>query len=142
MFICLTRYRFGGTNGIEWFNEVWKFEVESSTWSLLDSIGYIPVPREGHSAALIDSKMYIFGGRSQDGTDLGDLAAYDLSQLRWYTFQNMGPAPSPRSGHGMCVWGKEIFVLAGESSSDEINESELSLVHVLDTRKIRYPTVE
>ena len=108
-------------------------------WSQLDCIGYIPAPREGHSAALVDDVMYIFGGRTEEGTDLGDLAAFRITSRRWYTFQNMGPSPSPRSGHSMTAHGKQIVVLAGEPSSAARDPSELSMVYVLNTAKIRYP---
>ena len=83
--------------------------------------------------------MYIFGGRTEEGTDLGDLAAFRITSRRWYTFQNMGPSPSPRSGHSMTAYGKQIVVLAGEPSSAPRDPGELSLVYVLDTSKIRYP---
>ena len=83
--------------------------------------------------------MYIFGGRTEEGTDLGDLAAFRITSRRWYTFQNMGPSPSPRSGHSMTAFGKLIVVLAGEPSSAPRDAGELSLVYVLDTAKIRYP---
>ena len=131
--------RFGGTNGMQWFNDVWTYDPRFNTWSQLDCIGYIPTPREGHSAALVNDVMYIFGGRTEEGTDLGDLAAFRITSRRWYTFQNMGPAPSPRSGHSMTAYGKQIVVLAGEPSSAPRDPSELSLVYVLDTVKIRYP---
>ena len=83
--------------------------------------------------------MYIFGGRTEEGTDLGDLAAFRITSRRWYTFQNMGPSPSPRSGHSMTSFGKQIVILAGEPSSTPRDPGELSLVYVLDTGKIRYP---
>ena len=83
--------------------------------------------------------MYVFGGRTEEGTDLGDLAAFRISSRRWYTFQNMGPSPSPRSGHSMSAYGKQIIVLAGEPSSAPRDPAELSMVYVLDTAKIRYP---
>ena len=124
---------------MQWFNDVWTYDPRFNTWSQLDCIGYIPAPREGHSAALVNDVMYIFGGRTEEGTDLGDLAAFRITSRRWYTFQNMGPAPSPRSGHSMTAYGKQIVVLAGEPSSAPRDPSELSLVYVLDTAKIRYP---
>ncbi|MCJ1390979.1 Negative regulator of mitotic exit [Xylographa bjoerkii] len=132
-------YLFGGTDGIQWFNDVWTYDPRSNSWTQLDCIGYIPQPREGHSAALVNDVMYIFGGRTQDGNDLGDLAAFRITSRRWYTFQNMGPSPSPRSGHSMTAYGQQIVVLAGEPSSAPSDPSELSLVYVLDTAKIRYP---
>ncbi|KAI8950455.1 hypothetical protein F4801DRAFT_347625 [Xylaria longipes] len=132
-------YLFGGTNGQLWFNDVWCYDPPTNTWTQLDCIGYIPSPREGHSAALIDDVMYIFGGRGKIGDDLGDLAAFRISSRRWYTFQNMGPTPSPRSGHSMTAVGKSIVVIGGEPSSDTNQVNDLSLVYVLDTTKIRYP---
>ena len=130
---------FGGTNGQQWFNDVWVYDPQTNTWAQQDCIGFIPAPREGHAAALVNDVMYIFGGRTEEGTDLGDLAAFRISSRRWYTFQNMGPSPSPRSGHSMTAHGKQIIVLAGEPSSAPRDTAELSMVYVLDTAKIRYP---
>src|SRR5882757_348069 len=108
---------FGGTNGTQWFNDVWTYNPATNSWTQQDCIGYIPAPREGHSAALVNDVMYIFGGRTEEGTDLGDLAAFRITSKRWYTFQNMGPSPSPRSGHSMTAYRDKIIVLAGEPSS-------------------------
>lgn len=83
--------------------------------------------------------MYVFGGRTEEGTDLGDLAAFRISLRRWYTFQNMGPSPSPRSGHSMTTVGKSVVVLGGEPSSTTASTNDLGLLYVLDTTKIRYP---
>jgi len=138
----LTYSRFGGTDGVHWFNDVWTYEPRSNTWTELDCIGYIPVAREGHSAALVNDTMYIFGGRTQEGTDLGDLAAFRISSRRWYMFQNMGQSPSPRSGHSMTAFGKHVIVLAGEPSKKITDRNELSLSYILDTSKIRYPPNE
>ncbi|KAI0018095.1 hypothetical protein F4780DRAFT_781658 [Xylariomycetidae sp. FL0641] len=132
-------YLFGGTNGYEWFNDVWCFDPMTRIWAQLDCIGYIPVPREGHAASLVDDVMYVFGGRTEEGADLGDLAAFRISSRRWYTFQNMGPSPSPRSGHTMTAVGKAIWVLGGEPSTAANAVNDLSMVYVLDTTKIRYP---
>ncbi|KAF2757426.1 hypothetical protein EJ05DRAFT_389232 [Pseudovirgaria hyperparasitica] len=132
-------YLFGGTDGNTWFNDVWTYDPRVNAWTELDCIGYIPTPREGHAAALVNDTMYVFGGRTKDGNDLGDLAAFRIPSRRWYMFQNMGPAPSPRSGHSMTAFGRHIVVLAGEPSSSPSNREELSCSYVLDTSKIRYP---
>ncbi|KAL4873355.1 hypothetical protein BDV12DRAFT_100908 [Aspergillus spectabilis] len=133
-------YLFGGTNGLEWFNDVWCYDPRPNSWSQLDCVGFIPTPREGHASALVNDVMYVFGGRTDEGIDLGDLAAFRISTRRWYSFQNMGPAPSPRSGHSMTAFGKHIIVLAGEPSSAPRDSVELSMAYMLDTSKIRYPT--
>ncbi|KTW30365.1 hypothetical protein T552_00838 [Pneumocystis carinii B80] len=130
-------YLFGGTNGNEWFNDVWVFDYKNLSWKEIACNGCIPQPREGHSAALVDDIIYIFGGRGLDGSDLGDLIAFKISTSRWYIFQNMGPSPSPRSGHVLTSFGQKIIVLGGEDSLNRIEDSSIS--YILDTSKIRYP---
>lgn len=131
-------FLFGGTNGTKWFNDVWSYDPDSG-WTEIDCVGFIPTPREGHASALVNDVMYVFGGRTDEGADLGDLSAFRISTRRWYSFQNMGPAPSPRSGHSMTAFGKQIIVLGGEPSMAPRNAEELSMSYVLDTSKIRYP---
>jgi hypothetical protein len=111
-----------------------QYDPQTDTWAQQDCVGFIPTPREGHSAALVNDVMYIFGGRTDEGTDL---AAFRISSRRWYTFQIMGPWPSPRSGHSITAHGKQIIVLAGEPSSAHGDTAELSIVYMLDTAKIR-----
>ncbi|KAK9855880.1 hypothetical protein MYU51_001529 [Penicillium brevicompactum] len=132
-------FLFGGTNGVQWFNDVWCYDHISNSWTEIDCVGFIPTPREGHASALVNDVMYVFGGRTDEGVDLGDLSAFRISTRRWYSFQNMGPAPSPRSGHSMTAFGKQIIVMAGEPSSGARDANELSMSYILDTSKIRYP---
>jgi hypothetical protein len=70
---------FGGTDGQYHYNDTWSFDINTRTWSELTCFGYIPSPREGHAAALVDGVVYIFGGRGPDGKDLEDLAAFKIS---------------------------------------------------------------
>ncbi|GAA5994562.1 uncharacterized protein JCM10292_002138 [Rhodotorula paludigena] len=133
---CL--YIFGGTDGQYHYNDTWQYDLASGQWTELACIGYIPVPREGHAATLVDDVMYVFGGRGVDGKDLEDLAAFKISNHRWFMFQNMGPAPSGRSGHAMATYGSKVIVLGGESYTST-RADDPSCIHVLDTTKIKYP---
>ena len=72
-------YLFGGTDGNYHYNDTWAFDFTTGGWTELSCIGYIPVPREGHAAAIVDDVMYIFGGRDVNGKDLGDLAAFRIT---------------------------------------------------------------
>lgn len=128
-------YVFGGTDGQYHYNDTWKLDVSTGTWKELDCIGYIPLPREGHAATLVDDVMYVLGGRGVDGKDLDDLAAFKISNQRWYMFQNMGPAPAGRSGHSMASWQGKVYVLGGESYTSA-RPDDPSIVHVLDTANL------
>lgn len=56
-------------------------------------------------------------------------------------FQNMGPSPSGRSGHAMAAFGRNIVVMGGDANDAFANRpSDPSLLHVLDTGKIKYPS--
>lgn len=54
-------------------------DIDTGEWTELSCIGYIPVPREGHAAAIVDDVIYTFGGRDVNGKDLGDLAAFRIT---------------------------------------------------------------
>jgi len=80
----LTRYSsgtisFGGTNSQHHYNDIWTYNTTSRTWAELHCIGFIPPPREGHSAALVDDIVYVYGGRGVDGKDVGDLGGFRIS---------------------------------------------------------------
>ena len=51
-------------------------------------------------------------------------------------FQNMGPAPSSRSGHAMASVGTRVFVLGGESMTTKSEDP--NMLHVLDTSTFTY----
>lgn len=55
---------------------------------------------------------------------------------RWFMFQNMGPAPTGRSGHAMATFQKKVLVIGGESYTSE-KADDPSCVHVLDTSEFR-----
>lgn len=137
-------YLFGGTDGKLWYSDTWCYDPQQNTWSLLECSGFIPAPCEGHSATIVGDIMYVFGGRSSQGKDLSTLSALKLTTRKWFTFQNLGPGPSPRSGHSMTAFGgHKILVMGGESpdvvSTEEESEDKNHTVFVLDTSRINYP---
>ncbi|KAG6854225.1 hypothetical protein C0991_009243 [Blastosporella zonata] len=136
--LLLTHHSFGGTDGQYHYNDTWAFDINTRQWAELHCIGFIPAPREGHAAAVIDDVIYVFGGRGVDGKDLNDLSAFKISNQRWYMFQNMGPAPSGRSGHAMASVNSKVYVLGGESFTP-VKGEDPTFVHILDTKHIKYP---
>lgn len=130
-------YIFGGRDSQIHHNDTWCFDTDTRQWTKLKCTGYMPSPREGHAAAFVSDIMYVFGGRGFDGSLLGDLVALNITQQRWYTFQDMGRSPNARWGHTMASVGTRVFVLGGESFAAG-QEEEQSVIHVLDTEFITY----
>ncbi|KAL7423305.1 hypothetical protein Q5752_002606 [Cryptotrichosporon argae] len=127
----------GGTDGKHHLNDTWSFDIATGVWDSLQCIGYLPTPRERHAVAIVDDTIYMFGGRDVLGKDLGDLAAFRISNQRWYMFQNMGPSPNAKSGHALCAANGKVFVLGGDGMYSARDDP--GIIHVLDTTKIKYP---
>jgi hypothetical protein len=125
-------------NETQTFNDVWCYDPHTNTWVQLGCTGSIPAPRYRHAAAIVDDVMYMFGGRSQVGAELGDLAGFHIPSRRWFISPKTGPWPSPRSGHSLTSWDKQDFLLGGEpiSSSATSEAEDLATVYVLDTTRI------
>jgi hypothetical protein len=73
------RTSFGGTDRQHHYNDTWSFDIDTETWSELACTGYIPEPREGHAAALVDDILYVFGGRDVNGKDLDDIVVLRIT---------------------------------------------------------------
>jgi hypothetical protein len=79
---------FGGKNEEnEKLNDVWAFNLTTLTWELYQAnvapTDAIPIPRSGHSAAIHQHFMVIFGGIFDVTKELDDMSMYDLEKRRW-----------------------------------------------------------
>lgn len=72
---------FGGTaNNIIYFNDVLFFDTENSRWHTPQTSGTIPTGRTKHTATLIGSKLYVFGG-GDSGSLNNELYCLDLGMF-------------------------------------------------------------
>ncbi|KAG6975009.1 hypothetical protein JG687_00000041 [Phytophthora cactorum] len=68
-----------------------------------------PSARMYHSAAVVGTRMVVFGGRASPAKPLGDLYAMDLKTKKWEKIVPQGVGPSPRWKHCSCA-GKVILL--------------------------------
>ena len=82
------------------------------TWNQPERSSTQPTPRNGHTAELINSKLFIFGGG--DKADLlGELWVYDVHAGSWSQPPTTGELPPPRSRHTSAVADKKMVIWGG-----------------------------
>nr|XP_060632885.1 host cell factor 2 [Anolis sagrei ordinatus] len=121
---------FGGMSGCR-LNDLWELDIESMTWSKLESKGTVPLPRSLHTASVIGNKMYVFGGwvpqnidenlSSQDGEwkCTGSFSYLNLDTKEWIGLisdcqeDKNNLLPGPRAGHCAVVVGTRLYIWSG-----------------------------
>uniref|UniRef100_A0A6B2L104 BTB domain-containing protein n=1 Tax=Arcella intermedia TaxID=1963864 RepID=A0A6B2L104_9EUKA len=93
---------FGGkSNGYS--SNLWSFDLENLSWSLLQTTGDVPAGRYGHTMVINEknTKVYLFGGYDNDLGLNNDLYELDITTMRWtYLKCAVGQdMPEPRYGH-------------------------------------------
>ena len=85
----------------------------------------VPSPRGSHSATVVDTNMYVFGGYGGYGhsrRDLNDVHILDLLTYSWSRLKPKGSPPEKRSGHQACRVEGNIFILGGTSNSNQLQD--------------------
>lgn len=119
-------YVFGGcVQGIRCFNDVHIFDTDTLTWSQEPFTGDAPEPRGGHSATLVGTDVFIFGGANSD-TTYGDAYKLDLVQRHWERAVPSGcPAvPRRRTNHAAIADAHgRIYIVGGyDADSNFLND--------------------
>ncbi|KMZ67606.1 Acyl-CoA Binding Protein [Zostera marina] len=90
-------------------------------WVALSISGEYPKPRYQHGAAVLQDKMYVFGGNF-NGRHLNDFQVLDLKSLTWSKVENTTVDSQDAStittlsscaGHSMVSWENKIISIAG-----------------------------
>ncbi|KOO29704.1 tenascin isoform 2 [Chrysochromulina tobinii] len=116
---------FGGTDDATPFNDVHVLASDAKQWTdpkarCVPMPCALPAPREGHSAALIGTKLWVYGGVGKVGrsyVSLTDLAYFDVITSTWHDpavqMQATDLAPSARSLHAALTLGSRLLILGG-----------------------------
>jgi hypothetical protein len=122
---------FGGWNGKKYYNDLYYLDLEGMAWTICETSGPAPSPRQGHAAILIGNNLVIQGGyclkanefKTADllvGTPLissylNDIRVLDTDTLVWSRLRISGAPPNARFGHSMNVSGSDILMFGGWS---------------------------
>ncbi|CAJ0931301.1 unnamed protein product, partial [Mesorhabditis belari] len=121
---------FGGMNGVR-LGDLWILDFESMTWDSPTTDGTCPLPRSLHTASLIGSKMFVFGGwvplLTEDGTQFSEkewkctntIACLNTDTLVWEPLsvddhnEASDLLPRARAGHSAIVINTRMFIWSG-----------------------------
>ena len=116
---------FGGsmyTNNYVIYNELWSFDLNDYTWSLIET-GLKPTPRFHHSMAYIPDthQIFLFGGWGPNDK-IGDTWIYDIAANEWRQLQPRD-SPDPRSSSTMAydTANKVVVLFGGYGQEDTTN---------------------
>jgi N-acetylneuraminic acid mutarotase len=107
------------------YNSIFVLDIENMRWvDQIEVHGQKPPGRFAHTAALIDSDMYVFGGihNSAENIYLNDIWRINLSrvnELSWVELKPRGRRPSPRHGHTMNALHNYLVVFGGHSEKGD-----------------------
>ncbi|KAH9328495.1 hypothetical protein KI387_000603, partial [Taxus chinensis] len=101
-------------------------------WVAPSVSGRRPKARYEHAAAVVQEKMYVFGG-NHNGRYLNDIQVIDLKYLTWSKIEAKmasDQAPlSPCAGHSLIRWGNKLLAVAGHTK----DPSDTVTVQCFDT---------
>ena len=112
---------FGGTffdeGKFHYLNDVWALDVETLRWHKPSLTGGSkaprPGPRYGHTSVLVDWKIYIFGGKGENGLLYNDLWCLDIENWSWELMPTTSTPPTPRLGHCCQAVDGKIVIYSG-----------------------------
>lgn len=111
--------------------DTWALDLDTRTWTELDTTGDDPGERLFHAAALSadGGTMYVYGGgdeRAFTGPFFGDLFALDLATNTWTELHDgRGDAPNPRIWPGLHAVDGGLLLWAGHDDGALGNTNEL-----------------
>ena len=111
---------FGGYNGTSRLNDTWVYDLDTNTWTEMNSL-ISPSARRGHTMIYHsrEHKGVLFGGDDANPGYLDDTWVYDLETNTWTQKNALNP-PYPRNHHAMTYEGhsSKVIVFGGTDRSE------------------------
>lgn len=136
----------GGRNNAVACDTLSCFNTKTYEWSTPPVSGMVPDAKDGHSACVINNKMYIFGGFEYVTDQYSqEVHCLDLETFVWRFIDASGAIPSPRDFHTAVSYNNNMYLFGGRG--DPVNSSNLteerycSQLFYLDTIKEKWVMV-
>ncbi len=131
-------------------SKVWKFNLTTYAWTKGPKL---PVPVAAGGAALVDNRIYWFGGLDANAKcDVANHYVYDLDNPAngWSDISSIAPMPIPRNHFATAVHDGLIYAIGGQFTHGGCGAGtpDTNLVHVFDpatntwTQKASLPAIQ
>uniref|UniRef100_A0A1I8C0H8 BTB domain-containing protein n=1 Tax=Meloidogyne hapla TaxID=6305 RepID=A0A1I8C0H8_MELHA len=129
-------YIFGGYEEREqrFSQETYSFHFPTNTWNKLKTFGEPPQYRDFHTSCVLNGRMYVFGGRSDESGqthtnhDLYDdkLHFLDLKSMQWNVVKPANnEQPCGRRSHTMWTFKEFVYLFGGYNSISNVHFNDL-----------------
>ncbi|KAL2079513.1 hypothetical protein ACEWY4_025257 [Coilia grayii] len=117
-------------------DSIYIFSPDMAIWYQPIVNGDKPAPRSGHSACVIQGKIFIFGGWDTP-VCFNDMYMLDLGLMEFSAVKTSGTPPSPRSWHGCALLSDSRFLVHGGYNGN----NALSDTFIFNTETSSWTTV-
>mmetsp|Transcript_31897 Transcript_31897/g.54943 ORF Transcript_31897/g.54943 Transcript_31897/m.54943 type:complete len:677 (-) Transcript_31897:153-2183(-) len=107
------------------YKDLYIFKPSAKSWVKKETYGDSPAAREGHSATLVGSKMYVIGGSSTEKL-YDDAYALDLETFKWARVEAEGTNLG-RAYHAAALGGSGLILVFGGYTKDGLSDELITL---------------
>ncbi|CAE8712646.1 unnamed protein product, partial [Polarella glacialis] len=105
----------------DYFNDVYKYDIGTSMWGSVHTLGEAPQKRTDHSVCLFRDSLLVFGGF--DGHNrFNDLRELHLKDRRWSQISVRSTVPRSRFGHTAVIYANSMYIFGGWDGHDTLQE--------------------
>lgn len=111
----------GRTDPTKILNDVWVLNTTKNEWRLLECTGSGFPPRHRHAAAVVGSKIYVFGGLDNDIIS-SSLHVLDTDKLQWNEISGQGEWPCARHSHSLVAYDSQLYMFGGYNGEGTLGD--------------------
>lgn len=103
--------------------------LETMTWSYVETSGETPSQRDLHTATVIGDSIYVFGGRGNGPVDdfyCNSIMYLDVKTFKWHKPNTSGRVPAGRASHCAFVYNGKIVIFGGYQKRLDLPFNELN----------------
>ncbi|KAI9254804.1 hypothetical protein BY458DRAFT_480719 [Sporodiniella umbellata] len=95
---------------------VYFLNLQNKQWNRLSMEGHGPIERSGHSSAVHENMVYIWGGQNQ-GRYFNDMLSFNTSLAPRWNRHTYDVCPEARAGHISAIYEDKMYIFGGTNGN-------------------------